>query len=63
MRGLDGFRESALSVNPKLDREAVREILRKTAEKIGTGYNAKGHSPRFGYGRVNTARAVAAAQG
>ncbi len=56
-----GIGALVLSVNPKLDREALAEILRMTADKIGTGYDAEGHSPRFGYGRVNAARAVAAA--
>jgi subtilisin family serine protease len=51
-----------LSVNAKLDREAVRGILRQTADKIGSGYDSKGHSNKFGYGRVNAARAAAAAR-
>jgi hypothetical protein len=59
---LDGLRESALSVKPKLDRGAGREILRKTAEKIGTGHGTEGYGPRFEYGRVTAGRAVAAAQ-
>jgi subtilisin family serine protease len=58
-----GIGALVLSVNPKLDREAVRDILRSTADKIGSGYNARGHSRRFGYGRVNAARAVEAARG
>ncbi len=51
-----------LSVNPKLDRAELRNLLKETADKIGAGYGADGHSPRFGHGRVNAARAVAAAQ-
>lgn len=49
-----------LSVNPKLDRDEVRSIIQSTAERIGpaSGYNAKGHSNRFGYGRLNAAAAV-----
>jgi subtilisin family serine protease len=47
-----------LSVNPRLDREEVRQILRRTADKIGRGYDRKGHSRSFGYGRLNAARAV-----
>ena len=52
-----------LSVNPKLDRDEVQSIIQSTAEKIGpaTGYNANGHSSRFGYGRLNAAAAVSEA--
>ena len=57
-----GVAALVLSVNPKLSRDEVRGILRATADKIGTGYDAKGFSPRFGYGRVNAARAVAEAK-
>ena len=51
-----------LSVNPDLTRAQVQQILADTAEKIGTGYNSKGHSSKFGFGRVDAARAVAAAK-
>jgi len=52
-----------LSINPKLDRDEVRSIIQGTAEKIGTlsGYNANGHSDRFGHGRLNAAAAVSEA--
>jgi len=46
-----------LSVNPELDRDAVRGILENTADKIGGGY-VDGHSTQFGHGRVNAERAV-----
>jgi subtilisin family serine protease len=48
----------ALSANPKLTSEDLRGILRSTADKIGSGYDSSGVSRRFGYGRVNAARAV-----
>lgn len=48
----------ALSANPKLTSEELRGILRSTADKIGRGYDSKGFSREFGYGRVNAARAV-----
>lgn len=48
-----------LSVNPRLDRAAVREILKETSMKIGSGYDSQGHSRKFGYGRVSAAAAVA----
>ena len=56
-----GVAALVLSADPALGRDEVREILRTTARKIGTGYDAGGRSPRFGYGRVDAAGAVAAA--
>ena len=57
-----GVAALVLSVNPKLSSDEVRDVLRSTADKIGSGYDAKGVSPRFGYGRVNAAKAVAEAK-
>lgn len=57
-----GIAALMLSATPTLDRDAVRDILQRTADKIGKGYNAKGHSNKFGYGRVNAAAAVAEAK-
>jgi hypothetical protein len=51
-----------LSVKPKLTSAEVKEILAKTAKKIGSGYDASGHSDRFGFGRVDAGKAVAAAR-
>lgn len=51
-----------LSANPKLGSDEVRGILRATADKIGAGYDANGFSPRFGFGRINAASAVAEAK-
>jgi subtilisin family serine protease len=56
-----GVAALVLSVNPKLNRDELRSLLRDTADKIGRGYDAKGHSNNYGYGRVNAERAVAAA--
>src|SRR6185503_6850448 len=56
-----GIAGLVLSLNPDLTAEDVRNILKHTAEKIGTvgtGYNAEGFSPKAGYGRVNAHRAV-----
>lgn len=52
-----------LSANPKLTAKQVKEILIKTADKIGfpSEYDSRGHSPRYGYGRVNADKAVAEA--
>lgn len=49
-----------LSASPDLTRDEVRGVLRDTAEKIGSGY-VGGHSPRYGYGRVDAEAAVSAA--
>ena len=53
----------ALSAQLGLDRTALRDLLRETADRIGptSGYDADGHSYEFGYGRVNAHRAVAEA--
>ncbi len=52
-----------LSANPALTSPQVKDILERTAEKIGerSAYNATGYSSRFGYGRVDADRAVAEA--
>ncbi|MEM6321034.1 MAG: S8 family serine peptidase, partial [Bacteroidota bacterium] len=51
-----------LSVNPDLTAKQVKEILRKTADKIGSPSEyVNGHSVKYGYGRVNADRAVAEA--
>ncbi|MEM9991224.1 MAG: S8 family serine peptidase, partial [Bacteroidota bacterium] len=52
-----------LAANPELTAVQVKDILQKTADKIGppSAYDARGHSPKFGYGRVNADRAVAEA--
>lgn len=51
-----------LSANPNLTAKEVKEILEKTADKIGQPSDyMNGHSIKFGYGRVNADRAVAEA--
>ncbi len=49
-----------LSANPELTAREVKEILKLTADKIGPAweYDARGHSRKYGYGRVNAERAV-----
>jgi subtilisin family serine protease len=50
-----------LSANPDLTWLQVREIIKETCEKIdksGGKYDSKGHSIYYGYGRVNTEKAV-----
>jgi subtilisin family serine protease len=58
-----GVAALVLSVNPNLSRQALRDLLQNTADKIGGGYDANGHSDDFGYGRVNAGRAVQQASG
>lgn len=52
-----------LSANPDLTAREVKDILQKTADRIGhaSEYNSTGHSVKYGYGRVNADRAVAEA--
>jgi subtilisin family serine protease/subtilisin-like proprotein convertase family protein len=69
-----GVAALVLSINPDLTAQQVKLILEQTADKIidsdpdpqlgmreGT-YNSNGHSQWFGYGKVNAAKAVQAAQ-
>jgi subtilisin family serine protease len=51
-----------LSVNPNLSRSDLRDLLARTADKIGSGYDAQGHSNEFGFGRINAGKAVAEAK-
>lgn len=51
-----------LSANPDLTAKEVKEILQRTADKIGAAHEYRnGHSQRYGYGRVNADKAVAEA--
>ena len=52
-----------LSANPDLTAREVKEILQQTADKIGQPweYDSAGHSPKYGYGKVNADKAVAEA--
>lgn len=55
-----GVAALVLSANSSLTRDEVKAVLERTADKIGSAssYDAKGHSKRFGHGRVNAAAAV-----
>ncbi|MFD9466688.1 S8 family serine peptidase [Streptomyces sp. NPDC060027] len=56
----------ALSVNPHLTRDQLREVMHESADKIGgpeVQYDAAGHNGDYGFGRVNASRAVALADG
>jgi subtilisin family serine protease len=52
-----------LSKRPSLTQQQVKDILKSNADRIGdaASYDAGGHSPQYGFGRVNAARAVAQA--
>jgi thermitase len=48
-----------LALNPDLKAEEVRDRLRATCDRVGdVEYDAEGHHPEYGYGRVNAERAV-----
>ncbi len=52
-----------LSVKKNLTRDQLKNVLKDTADPIGDDHDpGTGHSPRFGYGRVNAAKAVAHAK-
>ncbi len=56
-----GVAALVLSVNPDLTREEVYGILCDTADKTdpeGGQYDERGHSPFYGWGRVNALRAL-----
>ncbi len=49
----------ALSTNPDLTRDELRQIMRDTADQIGgVVYDANGHNDDYGFGRVNAEAAV-----
>lgn len=59
--GAAGVAALILSVNPDLTREQVKDIMKNACDKIDAGfgnYNALGHSPFYGYGRLNADKAV-----
>ena len=54
-----------VSANPELTSTEVKDVLRDSCEKIdvdGGTYDERGHSPLYGYGRPDVARAVRLAQ-
>ncbi|MGC3000474.1 S8 family serine peptidase [Streptomyces sp. G35A] len=56
----------AVSVNPGLTRDQLREVMHRSADKIGgpgVQYDAAGHNDDYGFGRVNASQAVALADG
>jgi len=48
-----------LSANPNLTREEIIGILKSTADKLGNyTYDENGHNNHWGYGKINTGKAV-----
>ena len=60
-----GVAALVLEANPDLTARAVKHIIEDTANKVGDlrDYDKRGHSPKYGYGRVNAANAVLKALG
>ncbi|MFF5010266.1 S8 family serine peptidase [Streptomyces phaeochromogenes] len=55
----------ALAADPDLTRDQLRDIMHKSADKIGgpgVVYDADGHNDDYGFGRVNADKAVALAE-
>src|SRR5215208_3902822 len=64
--GAAGVAALVLSRNESLRWDAVREIMRRCCERIdpeGGEYDQKGHSPLYGYGRLNAEKAASSAGG
>jgi len=59
--GLAGVAALILSRNPNLRWDEVKDIIKRSCDKIDVGggnYDANGHSPFYGFGRVNAESAV-----
>lgn len=57
-----GIAALMLSQKPDLTATEIRTLLRQTCDRIGYTIYLNGVAPEYGYGRVNAARAVAAAR-
>lgn len=63
--GVAGVAALILSVNPELEWDRVKDIIKQSCERIdenGGTYNSQGHSPFYGFGRPNASAAVQMAQ-
>ena len=59
--GAAGVAALVLSKNPNLTGAQVRDILKRCCDRIdksGGAYDKKGHSKKYGFGRINAKRAV-----
>ncbi len=58
-----GIGALCLSINPALTRDQLKDILAKSADRIGADHDpVTGHSHQFGFGRVNAEAALNSAQ-
>jgi subtilisin family serine protease len=63
--GVAGVAALMLAVNPGLTWQQVKEIIKNSCDRIDEAmgnYDAQGHSPFYGYGRLNALKAVRNAQ-
>lgn len=63
--GVAGVAALMLAANPELTWEEVRMIIKNSCDQIDAefgDYDANGHSPFYGYGKINAAKAVANCQ-
>ena len=59
--GVAGIAALMLAVNPELTWEQVKEVMKNSCDRIDEpmgNYDANGHSPFYGYGRLNALKAV-----
>jgi subtilisin family serine protease len=59
--GVAGIAALMLAVNPDLTWQQVKTIIKSACDRIDAemgNYNAQGHSPFYGYGRINALKAV-----
>lgn len=59
--GAAGVAALVLARNPNLRWDQVREMIKQSCDRIdptGGNYDANGHSPLYGYGRINALKAV-----
>lgn len=57
-----GVAALVIEANPRLRWPDVMRVLEQTADKVGAGYDSAGHSPQYGFGRVNAEKAVQTAK-
>lgn len=63
--GAAGVAALVLAVNPNLAWHEVKDVLKRACDKIDPqngGYDATGHSPKYGFGRLNALTAVTLAK-
>ena len=59
--GVAGVAALMLAVNPELTCQQVKEIIKNSCDRIDEqfgNYDSNGHSPFYGYGRINALKAV-----